>query len=74
MVAGLAATKPEFCRPMKVSSKPMPAAVAARNAPGIAIAMRSRTGVAETSRNTTPAQKMMPSATGQGMPPLMISV
>ncbi len=38
------------------------------------MAIRSRSGVAETSRNSTPAQKMMPSATGQGMPPLMISV
>ncbi len=41
---------------------------------GIAIAMRSRSGVTDTSRNSTPAQKMMPSATGHGTPPLMISV
>ena len=41
---------------------------------GMAIAMRSRNGVADTSRNATPAQKMMPSATGHGTPPLMITV
>ena len=52
----------------------MPAAVAARRCTGKDIAIRSRSGVTETSRNATPAQKMMPSATGHGTPPLMITV
>ena len=59
---------------MKVSSSPMPAAVAARRCAGNDIAIRSRSGVTETSRNATPAQKMMPSATGHGTPPAMITV
>src|SRR6186997_1800775 len=59
---------------MNVSSSPMPAAVAERSDDGMAIAMRSRSGVIDTSRKTTPAQKMMPSATGHGTPPLMINV
>ncbi|MNC98376.1 hypothetical protein D3C83_163150 [compost metagenome] len=52
----------------------MPAAVAARSCGGIAIAMPSRSRVAEISRKITPAQKMMPSATGHATPPLMMIV
>ena len=68
MVAGFAATKPPFCRPMKVSSRPMPAAEAARRWAGIASATDSRSGVVETTRKITPAQKTMPRATGHGTP------
>ena len=44
----------------------MPAAAAARNGAGIAIAICSRRGVADTSRNSTPAQNTMPSAVCHG--------
>ena len=74
IVAGLAATKPPFCRPMNVSSRPMPAAEAARRCVGIAIASDSRSGVADTTRKITPAQKTMPSATGHGTPPCRMIV
>ena len=52
----------------------MPAADAARRCAGIASATDSRSGVADTSRNSTPAQKTMPSATGQGTPPWITMV
>ncbi len=52
----------------------MPAAVADRSGSGIATAIRSRSGVRDTSRNATPAQNVMPSATGHDTPPLMIKV
>ena len=44
----------------------MPAAVASRSPAGMAIAICSRSGVADTMRNSTPAQNTMPSAVGHG--------
>ena len=44
----------------------MPAAAAARSDGGMASAMCSRNGVAETTRNSTPAQKTIPSAVCHG--------
>ena len=44
----------------------MPADAAARSDGGIASAMCSRNGVADTTRNSTPAQKTMPSAVCHG--------
>ena len=44
----------------------MPAAAAERSGGGIASAMCSRSGVADTTRNSTPAQKTMPSAVCHG--------
>ena len=41
---------------------------------GIAIATDSRSGVADTTRKITPAQKTMPSATGHGTPPCRMIV
>ena len=54
----------------------MPAAVAIRRPRGMARAIVTRTGVTETSRKSTPAQKTMPSATGQGtlLPRMMVKV
>ena len=57
---------PAFLRPMKVRKTPIPAAVAVRRCRGMARATAARTGVTETKRKSTPAQKMMPSATGHG--------
>ena len=51
---------------MNVSSSPMPAAAAFRSEAGIASAMCSRSGVADTTRNSTPAQNTMPSAVCHG--------
>ena len=51
---------------MNVSSSPMPAAAAARSDAGMASAIRSRSGVADTTRNSTPAQNTMPSAVCHG--------
>ena len=44
----------------------MPPAVARRRPAGIASAITSRSGVAETIKKSTPAQKTIPSAVGQG--------
>lgn len=44
----------------------MPPAAAERSDAGIASAICSRTGVADTTRNNTPAQNTMPSAVGHG--------
>src|SRR4030095_11129910 len=44
----------------------MPVAVASRKPVGMASAICSRNGVAETIRNSTPAQDTIPSATGHG--------
>src|SRR5436309_8977347 len=65
-VAGSPTIKPAFRRPMNVSSSPMPAAAAARSDAGMASAIRSRGGVADTTRNSTPAQNTMPSAVCHG--------
>ena len=54
---------PAFFRPMNVRKMPMPAAVPILSSEGIALAIVSRIGVTEISRNSTPAQKTMPSAT-----------
>ena len=67
-VTGSATMKPAFLKPIKVRNTPMPAAAAIRISRGIALAIDSRTGVIEISRKTTPAQKMIPSAVGQGTP------
>ena len=72
-VTGSETMKPAFRRPMKVRKIPMPAAAAILISLGIALAIDSRIGVAEISRKKTPAQKMIPSAAGQGTPlPRMI--
>ena len=54
----------------------MPAAAASRNDGGNPRAMLSRIGVTEITRNSTPAQKIMPSAMGQGTlrPKIMLNV
>ena len=51
---------------MNVSSNPMPAAAAFRRDTGIASAICSRSGVADTARNSTPAQNTIPSAVCHG--------
>ena len=65
-VAGSPTMSPALRKPMNVSSSPMPADAAARSAGGIASAICSRNGVTDTIRNSTPAQKTMPSAVCHG--------
>ena len=65
-VAGSPTISPALRRPMNVTSSPMPAAAADRSTGGIASAMCSRSGVVDTTRNSTPAQKTMPSAVCHG--------
>ena len=54
--------KPAFFKPINVIKMPIPVAVAILNSEGIAFAIVSRSGVIEIRRNSTPAQKMIPSA------------
>ena len=65
-VAGSATTTPALRSPRNVSSSPIPPAAADLSDAGMASATRSRMGVADTSRNSTPAQNTMPSAVCQG--------
>ena len=66
MVDGSAAIRPALRKPMNVSSKPIPPAAAMRSPEGMAMATCSRSGVADTTRNRTPAQNTIPSAVCQG--------
>ena len=65
-VDGSPTIRPAFLKPMKVSSSPIPAPAAARSAAGMASAICSRSGVADTTRNSTPAQNTMPRAVCHG--------
>ncbi len=65
-VTGSATMMPPPLSPTSVISRPMPHAMAVRSDGGIAVASRSRSGVPEIARNSTPAQNTMPSAVGHG--------
>ena len=61
-VTGSEVISPAFFNPMNVRKMPIPAAVPIRSSAGMAFAIVSRTGVTEIKRNSTPAQKTIPSA------------
>ena len=67
-VTGSETMNPAPFNPMNVRKIPIPAAAAILISRGIAFAIDSRIGVTEISRKKTPAQKIIPSAVGQGTP------